>query len=65
MSDIVYEFQIKQRGGKWAPQCQKHADDVSETWERMKLMKRKLRCVKFQDGKRIVIAKYEPPPVVA
>lgn len=58
----VYEIQIKQRGGKWAPQFQRHAAEALEAWEHMFHMKRRLRMVRLApDGTRVVIAKHEPP----
>lgn len=58
--NATYQFEIKQRGGKWAPQCQTTLADKDATWERFVAMKRKVRCVKFENGAREVVAKHEP-----
>lgn len=55
----IYEFQIKQASGKWAPQCLR--SEFKETWDSLKRLGRKLRCLKLINDRYTIIARYNPP----
>lgn len=57
-----YVVEIKQRRGKWAPQCESPSMPVAqEIFTHMQHMRRKLRIVRVNDAGRLVLMKYEPP----
>lgn len=58
---ILYQIELKQRSGKWAPQCERDTREAAqESFVHMQHMKRKLRVVKIENGLRKVVAKWEP-----
>jgi hypothetical protein len=56
---MIWTIELKQRGGKWAPQCEfNDLDALSAAWLRMQRLKRKLRCVQVDARGRAIIARW-------
>jgi hypothetical protein len=57
---IRYLIEMKQRSGKWAPQCECDTREAAqESFVHMQHMKRKLRVVQLENGLRKVVATWE------
>jgi hypothetical protein len=61
MPHTTWTIELKQRGGRWAPQCEfNDPDPLADAWERIKRINRKLRCVQVDAHGRAIIARWAP-----
>jgi hypothetical protein len=67
MTEIHWQIQIKQLGGKWVAWCGASRSEaaIKEEWERMPGVRRRARLVKFVDGVQTIVARYTPPGITA
>jgi hypothetical protein len=66
---IRYEIDLRQRSGKWVPQCERNTqDEINAEWyritetvkRRLRENRKTLRCTKIENGTRTILANYVP-----